>query len=152
LCYTSGISKSLLSTRKFILSHMAQTKIKKATTRAPKAAKAANTPIPSAIGPACPPPTVRYVGPTSHPSHDHAHSAAQGMKHIWAAPIIAGLALLLTTTFAFNAVHAQSEFTAQSRANDTRLDMVRQMNSINARLDKLEAEIQAMTATQQQGQ
>ena len=131
---------------------MAQTKIKKAPTRAPRSIKAANSPIPSATGPACTPPTVRYVGPTSHPSHDHAHSAAEGVKHVWAAPIIAGLALLLTATFAFNAVHAQSEFMAQSRANDTRLDMVRQMNSLNARLDKLEQEIQQISVTQQNPQ
>ena len=131
---------------------MAQTKTKKATTRAPKAAKAANSPIPSATGPACNAPVVRYTGPTSPISHDHAHSAAQAGKHVWAAPIIAGLALLLTATFAFNAVYAQSEFAAQTRANDTRLDMVRQMNSINARLDKLEAEIQAMGGNQYLGQ
>jgi hypothetical protein len=129
---------------------MAQIKTKKATTRAPRALKAANSPEPTT--PVTPPtctPSVRYTGPTSAISHHHAHEAAQGVKHVWAAPIIAGLALLLTATFAFNAVNASTEFTANSRANDARLDTVRQMHALNARLDTLEKAIQDLSAAQQ---
>ena len=51
---------------------------------------------------------VRYCGPTSHPRDHQIQMAAHGTKHIWAASIVAGLAVVLTGSIAYTAAQAES--------------------------------------------
>jgi hypothetical protein len=51
---------------------------------------------------------VRYCGPTSHPRDHLIHQAAHGVQHIWAASIVAGLAVVLTGFMAYTGVQAES--------------------------------------------
>lgn len=133
--YNSAITIPLHFT--FIIP-METTKTKKA--RKPRAAKAANSPEPVATPAAeeLTTRTVRYCGPTSHPSHHHAAVAAEGSKHVWAAPIIAGLAIILTATIAYSAVQANSEQVNMVRETELRGDYVKGIRDINQRLDKIE--------------
>ncbi|MFA5130127.1 MAG: hypothetical protein WC477_04390 [Patescibacteria group bacterium] len=131
---------------------MDQIKTKKAGSRKPRAAKAVNSPEPTAPSVPAEPKSVRYCGPTSQISHQHAHEAAQGVKHVWAAPIIAGLALLITATIAFNAVNAQSETAATIRNTKARLDVFTEVQKINTRLDAIEQQVQKLSGTQQQAE
>ena len=52
---------------------------------------------------------VRYIGAVSHVRDHHAMHAARGVGHIWAASIVTGFAVVLTSVFAFNSVQARSE-------------------------------------------
>lgn len=121
-----------------------ETKTKKAVSRKPRAVKAANSPEPISTPAELPTRTVRYVGPTSHPSHHHASVAADGAKHVWAAPIIAGLAIILTATIAYSAVQAESKQVNTIRDTELRGDYVKGIRDINKRLDALEKSIDSL--------
>lgn len=121
---------------------MAQTKAKKAPSkRRTRSKKAGNSPAPSSQ---CTPKSVRYCGPTSHPSHHHAAVAASGSRHIWSASIIAGLAIVLTAAIAFTAVQAEEEQHDQIRSQQLRGDIVREMRSLNDRIDQLETKVEQL--------
>ena len=122
---------------------MAQTKIKKLSRR-PRAKKAANSPLPCK-GNDCTPKSVRYCGPTSHPSHHHAAVAAEGGKHVWAASIIAGLAIVITASIAFTAVQAETEQREQARSATLRGDIIREIRVLNDRMDRLEGNVQIIS-------
>lgn len=92
--------------------------------------------------------SVRYCGPTSHPSHHHASVVADGVKHIWAAPIITGLAIILTATIAYTAVQAESKQASALHETELRGDYVRGIRDINMRLDAIEQQIQALQSAQ----
>jgi hypothetical protein len=125
-----------------------ETKTKKATSRKSRVAKSANSPEP--IAPSAEPlcRAVRYCGPTSHPSHHHAMIAADGAKHIWAAPIIASLAIILTASIAYTAVQAESKQASALHETELRGDYVRGIRDINKRLDTIEQAIQALQQVQ----
>jgi hypothetical protein len=123
---------------------MEQTKTKKAAPRKPRVPKAANSPEPVSSPAALPAVTVRYAGPTSHPSHHHAAVAAEGTKHIWAAPIIAGLAIILTASIAYSAVQAESKQMQTIRETELRGDYVKGIRDINQRLDQLEQTLNSL--------
>lgn len=127
---------------------MEQTKTKKAAPRKPRASKAANSPEPISSQAEVAARSVRYCGPTSHPSHHHASIAAEGAKHVWAAPIIAGLAIILTASIAYTAVQADSRQAEMMRETELRGDYVKGIRDINERLDNLEQAIQALQGTQ----
>lgn len=123
---------------------MAQTKTKKAPAkRRAKAKKAGNSPKPCKD---CTPRSVRYCGPTSHPSHHHAAVAAEGAGHIWAASIIAGLAIVLTGAIAFTAVQAESEQREQTRSQQLRGDIIREIRAVNSRIDQLEDTVEMIAS------
>jgi hypothetical protein len=126
---------------------MEQTKTKKAAPRKSRASKAANSPAPISSPAALPAPTVRYCGPTSHPSHHDAKVAADGTKHIWAAPIIAGLAIILTASIAYSAVQAESKQMNTIKETELRGDYVRGIRDINQRLDQLEQTVNSLKGT-----
>lgn len=77
---------------------------------------------------------VRYIGAVSHVRDHHAMHAARGVGHIWAASIVTGFAVVLTSVFAFNSVQARSEqANAASRNNGQG-----ENRALMERLDKLE--------------
>jgi len=120
---------------------MAQTKTKKAPSKRPSKKKAGNSPKPSG---SAAPHSVRYCGPTSHPSHHHAAVAAEGAGHIWAASIIAGLAIVLTAAIAFTAVQAETEQKDQTRSQQLRGDIIREIRAVNSRIDQLEERVETV--------
>ncbi|MBD3251342.1 hypothetical protein GF380_02705 [Candidatus Uhrbacteria bacterium] len=129
---------------------MPQTKTKKAATpRRTRAKKAANSPAPCKgckMGcKDCGPKSVRYCGPTSHPSHHHAAEAAEGSRHVWAASVVAGLAIVLTAAIAFTAVQAETEQREEVRSQQLRGDIVREIRAINQRIDGIEAKVDRLT-------
>lgn len=124
---------------------MEQIKTKKAAPRK-RATKAANSPEPVSSPAELATRTVRYVGPTSHPSHHHASVAAEGVKHVWAAPIIAGLAIILTASIAYSSVQAESKQYNTMRETELRGDYVKGIRDINQRLNSMEKEIQSLKA------
>lgn len=87
---------------------------------------------------------VRYCGPTSHPMSHHAASAAFGVKQVWAASVIAGLAVVLTGFIAFSSAQAHEQQQADARSQIVRGDILRELNRINERLQTLEASVQAL--------
>lgn len=108
--------------------------------RSGPARKAGNSPAPcgpgsscghSGCGVSC---QVRYVGPTSHPRDHHAQAAAHGVKQVWTAAIVAGLAVVLTGAIAYSAVEAQSP---SSKGSDS--------NSVSRRLDKIEERLRDLS-------
>lgn len=144
MCYTPAINYKLLFT--FIIP-MEQTKTKKAAPRKPRAIKAANSPEPVSSPADVSSRSVRYCGPTSHISHHHAAVAADGTKHIWAAPIIAGLAIILTATIAYSAVQAESSQLNTIKETELRGDYVKGIRDINQRLDQLEQTVNSLKGT-----
>ncbi len=78
--------------------------------------------------------TVRFCGPTSHISHHHAIHTARGVAHIWPAAVVCGLAIVLTTFFANNALQAQTAVETASDADATSS----QLQDANIRIDRLE--------------
>lgn len=117
---------------------MAQTKTK----RSSRTRKAGHSPIPqgpgssgavcghSGCGVNC---RVRYCGPTSHPRDHHIQMAAHGTKHIWAASIVAGLAVVLTGSIAFSGAQAESA---------TRVTTLQQAVSVlSGRLDAIDRKL-----------
>ena len=123
---------------------MAETKAKKPATRRPRTKKAANSPAPSME--TTPTRTVRYCGPTSSPSHHHAAVAAKHAEHTWVASIVAGLAIVVTATLAFNAVQASSEQDQMIRSTELRGDISREIHELNVRLTELESKIDRISA------
>lgn len=77
---------------------------------------------------------VRYVGPVSSIRDHHIIHAARGVTHVWAAAIVAGLAVVLTGAIAYTAVQADTDYT---HATD-QISLQRQLSQINARLDRIE--------------
>lgn len=55
---------------------------------------------------------VHYVGPTSSLADHHTHLAAHSGKHVWAAAIVSGLAVVLTGTVAYSSVQASPTSTS----------------------------------------
>jgi hypothetical protein len=84
-----------------------QTKAKKPSRR-----KAGNSPIPS--GPVCGHSgcggncNVRYAGATTHVRDHYIHQAAQGVKHVWMAAVVAGFAVVVTGSIAYTAAQAET--------------------------------------------
>lgn len=124
-------------------SSMSETKAKKSSSR--RVRVAANSPVP---GDTCAPMprSLRFSGPTTHVSHDHASQAATGVRHIWPASIVVGLAIILTASIAYTAVQAESEQRQVIRSSHDRADIVRELRDINTRLGNLEQRVEQMTA------
>jgi hypothetical protein len=121
---------------------MARTKTKKAPAkRRARTKKAGNGPKPREDSRSK---SVRYSGPTSHPSHHHAAVAAEGVRHVWSASIIAGLAIVLTAAIAFTAVQAETEQRQQTRSEQLRGDIIREIRAVNSRIDMLEETVDSM--------
>jgi hypothetical protein len=125
-----------------------EAKTKKVVARKPRVAKAANSPEPIAPSAEIPNRIVRYCGPTSHPSHHHAAVAAEGSRHIWAAPIITGLAIILTASIAYTAVQAESKQASALHETELRGDYVKGIHDINQRLDAIEEAVQSLKQAQ----
>lgn len=138
--YTSDIHHSSLT----VLYRMAETKKKRSSGKRASMHKAGHSPIPgstcghSGCDASC---KVRYCGPTSHPMSHHAAEAAAGMKHVWAASVIAGLAVVLTGVIAFSSAQAHEAAQADARSQTIRGDILRELNRVNERLDALEASV-----------
>lgn len=76
----------------------------------------------------------------------HIVHAARGASHVWAAAIVAGLAVVLTGSIAFSAVQAQEE------QRDPTLLMMLALRRIEMRLDRMEPKInRIMTHLQGEG-
>ncbi len=88
-------------------------------------------------GPMC---RVRYVGPTSHINDHHIIHAARGVANVWVAAIVAGLAVVLTGAIAYTSVQA-----APASPTQTLISVSKDIQSINKRLDKIEASLKALT-------
>jgi hypothetical protein len=93
-------------------SRMPETKAKRPSR---KKVAAANSPIPTGPGSTCghsgcsgPACQVRYAGATSHPRDHMLHEVSRGVRHIWTASIVAGLAVVLTGSIAYTAVQAET--------------------------------------------
>ncbi len=126
---------------------------RRATKAKAKPVEAANTPIPcdrcgsSACDGSCGVPrSVSYRGPTSHPSHHHIKMAAEGQKHTWAAAIIAGLAVVITVSVAYNAVQAASETRTTVRQTVGEVQIIKQITDVKAQLKRMEGKIDALSA------
>lgn len=129
---------------------MAQTKTKSTASKSAKitkAPKAANCPPPTAVAPLIAP-SVRYVGSTSHLSHHHVAVAAEASKHIWVAPAIAGLAIVITAAIAFTGAQADTEQRQSLRDSQLRTDVIREVRNLNLRLDVLEARVDALSGSE----
>jgi hypothetical protein len=136
---------------------MPEAKTKKpAVKRAPKAkastpavaAVAANAPAPC---PSCEPEamsrpiSVRYTGPTSHPSHHHMKMAAENGRHTWAAAIIAGLAVVVTVSVAYSAVQAASETRTAIRQTVGEIQILQQIGLLREKMDQMEKKVDAIS-------
>jgi hypothetical protein len=136
---------------------MPEPKTKKpAAKRTPKAkaaavALAANSPAPC---PPCEPEalsgpiSVRYAGPTSHPSHHHMKMAAENGRHTWAAAVIAGLAVVITVSVAYSAVQAASETRTAIRQTVGEVQILRQIGALREKMDQVEQKVDAMSPEQ----
>jgi predicted PurR-regulated permease PerM len=80
---------------------------------------------------------VRYSGPTSHPRDHLIHQAAHGARHIWAAAIVAGLAVVLTGAIAVTAVQAETELRNWNSDREV-------LTTLSHRIDRLEQSLQAV--------
>ncbi|MCW1892538.1 MAG: hypothetical protein KIH65_004875 [Candidatus Uhrbacteria bacterium] len=122
---------------------MAETKAKKVAPRRAAAkisVKEANSPAPEdACQPS--PRSLRFSGPTTHISHDHSAQAAAGVRHVWPASIVVGLAIILTASIAYTAVQAETEQRQVIRSSHDRADIVRELRDLNTRLGQLEAKV-----------
>ena len=74
---------------------------------------------------------VRYVGPTSHIRDHHILHAAYGASHVWAAAVIAGLAIVITMTVAFSSQAATSTPSISA--------VMAAVQNLNRRMDKVDA-------------
>jgi hypothetical protein len=158
MCYTLPISNLKFFSHS---SHprMPETKAKKsAAKRAPRAkapvAAAANTPPPcgrcgsvDCDGNCSTPISVRYCGATSHVSHHHARVAAEGQKHVWAAAVIAGLAVVVTVSVAYSAAQASSEARSSMRNTVDQVQLLNQIGQIRAQIVTLEEKVDTLSGT-----
>jgi hypothetical protein len=87
---------------------------------------------------------VRYAGPTSHPRDHRMHEIASGVKHVWTASVVAGLAVVLTGVIAFNAVQAE---TAPKVKN-----LNEAVAAIWRKLDVIDANVKSIKAKMENGQ
>jgi hypothetical protein len=116
---------------------MPEPKMKKATRARFK--KAANSPEPTGPLSTCGHSgcvdkcNVSYHGPTTHVRDHQIHMAAAGVRHIWTASVVAGLAVVLTGTIAYSAVEAKARPTFSAGTKNDGTAMIMQ------RLDRLEA-------------
>lgn len=67
--------------------------------------------------------------------------AAEGHRHVWAASVIAGLAIVLTAAIAFTAVQAETEQRNQIRDAQMRGDIIREIRTLNTRISDLEGRV-----------
>ena len=123
---------------------MAETKAKKVAPRRVRATEA-NSPIPEDK---CNPSlrSLRFAGPTTHLSHDHAATAAAGVRHVWPASVVVGLAIILTASIAYTAVQAEGEQRQVIRSSHDRADVIRELRDINTRLGDLEQKVGQLSA------
>lgn len=136
------------------------TKTKKTSRR-----KAANSPMPagpvcghSGCGGSC---NVRYAGATTHVRDHYIHQAAQGMKHVWTAAIVAGFAVVVTGSIAYTAAQAETAPRVKN-LNEAVAAIYRKLDKIEQLIAKTHAQGGSQSATgtprmvpqqnQQQGQ
>ena len=84
---------------------------------------------------------VRYCGPTTHLRDHYALHASRGVANVWPAAIISGLAIVLTGALA----QATLEIAKPEHA-EQKMELAAEVQSINTRLDTLDAMVDAMTA------
>ena len=108
----------------------------------------ADTPCPpcghSACGKVC---KVRYVGPVSSMRDHHILHAAQGASHIWAAAIIAGLAVVLTGAIAFSVAQAQTDMRIEDVGFSVKQGVGKDVRNMAQEIAGLKAQIQQMSAS-----
>lgn len=73
---------------------------------------------------------VRYAGATTHVRDHYIHQAAQGVKHVWMAAVVAGFAVVVTGSIAYTA--AQAETAPKVR------NLNEAVSAIYRKLDKIE--------------
>lgn len=91
----------------------------------------------SGCGSAC---GVRYVGPTSHPRDHKIHLAAHGAGQVWTAAIVAGLAVVLTSSMAFAATQADTAPRVKT-LSDAVLILSRKLDNIQRLIQETHAPI-----------
>ncbi|MBU1448328.1 hypothetical protein KJ925_00175 [Patescibacteria group bacterium] len=84
---------------------------------------------------------VHYVGPVSHMRDHHILHVSRGMSHIWAASIIAGLAVVLTGAFAFSAAQAQTDAKIEDSRLSTKQSIIREIRQMRLEMEDLQTQV-----------
>lgn len=84
---------------------------------------------------------VRYAGPTSHPRDHRMYEIAGGVKHIWLASVVAGLAVVLTGSIAYTAVQAETAPKVRN-LNEAVAAMWRKLDVIDANVKAIRSDIE----------
>lgn len=92
----------------------------------------------SACGEIC---RVHYVGPVSQMRDHHILHVSRGMSHIWAAAIIAGLAVVLTGAFAFSAAQAQTDAKIEDSNLSSKQSILREIRRMRLEVGDLQAQV-----------
>jgi len=90
---------------------------------------------------------VRYVGPVSSMRDHHILHAAHGTSHIWAAAIIAGLAVVLTGAIAFSVAQAQTDMHIEDVGFSVKQGVGKDVRNMANEIAGLKAQLQQMNAS-----